>query len=200
MQRKYIYTGLGVLAALIVIYRLFFYSSNEGNFEILTEVKKGQFKVEITSSGELQALNSIEILGPIEARRYRIGNFTIETMVDEGTVVKKGDFIAALDKTELFGRLEDRRLDLEQTRAAYEQTQLDTSLVLRLERDNLINLDYEVGAKKLVLDQSQYEPPAIIKQNEYNYQKAIRDLQQAQERYRLKSLQEKARMVEVSAR
>lgn len=200
MQRKYIYTGIGVFAALIVLYLLFFSSGKEGNFEILSEVKKGQFKVEITSSGELQALNSVEILGPIEARRYRIGNFTIETMVDEGTVVKKGDFIASLDKTELFGRMEDRRLDLEQTMATFEQTQLDTSLVLRLERDNLINLEYEVGAKKLVLDQSQYEPPAIIKQNEYNYQKAIRDLQQAKERYRIKTLQEKARMVEVSAR
>jgi multidrug resistance efflux pump len=200
MQRKNIYIGLGIFIGLIALYWLFFSSGKEEGFEILSEVKKGQFKVEITSSGELQALNSIEILGPIEARRYRIGNFTIETMVDEGTVVKKGDFIASLDKTELFGRLEDRRLDLEQTRAAFEQTQLDTSLVLRLERDNLINLDYEVGAKKLVLNQSQYEPPAIIKQNEYNYQKAIRDLQQAKERYRIKTLQEKARMVEVGAR
>ena len=200
MQKKYIYIGLGIFAALIVMYWFFFSTGKEGGFEILSEVKKGQFKVEITSSGELQALNSIEILGPIEARRYRVGNFTIETMVDEGTVVKKGDFIASLDKTELFGRLEDRRLDLEQERASFEQTQLDTSLVLRLERDNLINLDYEVGAKKLVLEQSQYEPPAIIKQNEYNYQKAIRDLQQANERYRIKTLQEKARMVEVSAR
>ncbi|MCR9016069.1 efflux RND transporter periplasmic adaptor subunit [Aquiflexum gelatinilyticum] len=200
MQKKNIYIGLGIFVGLIALYWLFFSSGKKEGFEILSEVKKGQFKVEITSSGELQALNSIEILGPIEARRYRIGNFTIETMVDEGTVVKKGDFIASLDKTELFGRLEDRRLDLEQTRAAFEQTQLDTSLVLRLERDNLINLDYEVGAKKLVLDQSQYEPPAIIKQNEYNYQKAIRDLQQAKERYRIKTLQEKARMVEVSAR
>jgi len=200
MQKKYIYIGLGVFAALIAIYWVFFSKGEEAGFEILSEAKKGQFKVEITSSGELQALNSIEILGPIEARRYRIGNFTIETMVDEGTVVKKGDFIASLDKTELFGRLEDRRLDLEQTSASFEQTRLDTSLVLRLERDNLINLDYEVGAKKLVLDQSQYEPPAIIKQNEYNHQKAIRDLQQANERYRIKTLQEKARMVEVSAR
>lgn len=200
MQMKYIYISLGVFAALTVVYWIFFSTGKEAGYEILSEVKKGQFKVEITSSGELQALNSIEILGPIEARRYRIGNFTIETMVDEGTVVKKGDFIASLDKTELFGRMEDRRLDLEQTLATFDQTQLDTALVLRLERDNLINLEYEVGAKKLVLDQSQYEPPAIIKQNEYNYQKAIRDLQQAKERYRIKSLQEKARMVEVSAR
>jgi HlyD family secretion protein len=200
MQKKYIYIGLGVVAALLVVYWIFFSSGKEAGFEILSEAKKGQFKVEITSSGELQALNSIEILGPVEARRYRIGNFTIDNMVDEGTVVKKGDFIASLDKTELFGRMEDRRLDLEQTMATFDQTRLDTALVLRLERDNLINLEYEVGAKKLVLDQSQYEPPAIIKQNEYNYQKAIRDLEQAKERYRIKSLQEKARMVEVSAR
>ncbi|MCL6261611.1 efflux RND transporter periplasmic adaptor subunit [Aquiflexum sp. TKW24L] len=200
MKKQNIYIGLGILVSLILVYWLFFSSGTEGNFEILAEVKKGQFKVEITSSGELQALNSIQILGPVEARRYRIGNFTIETMVDEGTVVKKGDFIASLDKTELFGRMEDRRLDLEQTMATFDQTRLDTSLVLRLERDNLINLEYEVGAKKLVLDQSQYEPPAIIKQNEYNHQKAIRDLEQAKERYRIKSLQEKARMVEVSAK
>jgi multidrug efflux pump subunit AcrA (membrane-fusion protein) len=200
MQKKYIYIGIGVTVALIAVYWLFLSPGKEGNFEILSETKKGLFKVEIASSGELQALNSIEILGPIEARRYRIGNFTIDNMVDEGTVVKKGDFIASLDKTELFGRMEDRRLDLEQTMATFDQTRLDTALVLRLERDNLINLEYEVGAKKLVLDQSQYEPPAIIKQNEYNYQKAIRDLEQAKERYRIKSLQEKARMVEVSAR
>jgi hypothetical protein len=96
--------------------------------------------------------------------------------------------------------LEDRRIDLEQNKALYEQTQLDTSLVLRQERDNLINMEYEVGAMKLILDQSQYEPPAIIKQNEYNYEKAKRDLEQAKERYRIKTLQEKARMVEVSAR
>jgi HlyD family secretion protein len=200
MKKKNIYIGLGILVTLILVYWLFFSPRKDTNFEIISDVKRGQFKVEITSSGELQALNSIQILGPVEARRYRIGNFTIETMVDEGTVVKKGDFIASLDKTELFGRMEDRRLDLEQAMATFEQTRLDTSLVLRLERDNLINLDYEVGAKKLVLDQSQYEPPAIIKQNEYNYQKAIRDLEQANERYRIKSLQEKARMAEVLAR
>ena len=73
MQKKYIYIGLGVFAALIAMYWVFFSKGEEAGFEILSEAKKGQFKVEITSSGELQALNSIEILGPIEARRYRIG-------------------------------------------------------------------------------------------------------------------------------
>lgn len=200
MQKKPIYIGIAIVLSLLAIFYFFSRGGVEQGFEIMGKVNQGDFKVEITTSGELQALNSVEILGPAEARRYRVGNITIESMVDEGTIVKQGDFIASLDKTELFGRLEDRKIDLEQNKAAYEQIQLDTSLVLRQERDNLINMEYEVGAMKLVLDQSQYEPPAIIKQNEYNYEKAKRDLSQAKERYRIKTLQEKARMVEVSAR
>lgn len=199
MQKKPIYIGIAIILSLLAIFYFFSRGGVEQGFEIMGKVNQGDFKVEITTSGELQALNSVEILGPTEARRYRVGNITIESMVDEGTIVKQGDFIASLDKTELFGRLEDRKIDLEQNKAAYEQTQLDTSLVLRQERDNLINMEYEVGAMKLVLDQSQYEPPAIIKQNEYNYEKTKRDLSQAKERYRIKTLQEKARMVEVSA-
>ena len=200
MQKKTIYIIIGVIASLGLIFYFFSRGGTDDGFDIIAKVEKGEFRVEITTSGELQALNSVEILGPAEARRYRVGNMTIESMVDEGTVVKQGDFIASLDKTELFGRLEDRKIDLEQTKALYEQTQLDTSLVLRQERDNLINLEYEVGAVKLVLDQSEFEPPAIIKQNEYNYEKAKRDLEQAKERYRIKTMQEKARMVEVAAR
>lgn len=200
MQKKNIYIVIGVLTSFALIFYFFSRGGAEDGFDIISKVKKGDFRVEITTSGELQALNSVEILGPVEARRYRVGNMTIESMVEEGTVVKQGDFIASLDKTELFGRLEDRRIDLEQTKALYEQTQLDTSLVLRQERDNLINLEYEVGAVKLVLEQSEFEPPAIIKQNEYNYEKAQRDFQQAKERYRIKTMQERARMVEVGAR
>ncbi|SMD43258.1 Multidrug efflux pump subunit AcrA (membrane-fusion protein) [Aquiflexum balticum DSM 16537] len=200
MQKKPIYIGIAIVLSLLAIFYFFSRGGVEEGFEIMAKVNQGDFRVEITTSGELQALNSVEILGPSEARRYRVGNITIESMVDEGTIVKQGDFIASLDRTELFGRLEDRRIDLEQNKALYEQTQLDTSLVLRQERDNLINMEYEVGAMKLILDQSQYEPPAIIKQNEYNYEKAKRDLEQAKERYRIKTLQEKARMVEVSAR
>lgn len=200
MRNKNLYYIFAGVIILIIIYLAFRPSSSSDGRDILAEVQRGKFKVEITTSGELQALNSIQVMGPSEARRFRVGNFTIEEMVDEGTVVKKGEFIAALDKTELFGRLEDKRLDLEQTQALFEQTQLDTSLVLRQERDNIINLEYEVEERKLILEQSQFEPPAIIRQNENNVEKAKRDLQQALDRYRIKSMQERARMAEVSAK
>jgi len=77
---------------------------------------------------------------------------------------------------------------------------LDTSLNLRVERDNILNQEYIVQEQELILEQSQFEPPAIIKQNEYNVEKAKRELDQARERYRIKSLQEKARMMEIAAK
>lgn len=200
MNKKVIFIITGIIASLALLWYFFSKGGVDDGFEIISKVKQGDFRVEITTSGELQALNSVEILGPTDARRYRIGSMTIESMVEEGTVVNQGDFIASLDRTELFGRLEDKRIDLEQSKALYEQIQLDTSLVLRQERDNLINLEYEVGAMKLVVDQSEFEPPAIIKQNEYAYERAQRDFDQAKERYRIKTMQERARMVEVAAR
>ncbi|MCH7413765.1 efflux RND transporter periplasmic adaptor subunit [Belliella sp. R4-6] len=200
MKNKKVYIILAIVfVVMIFVWRFFSVSTGEG-FDIMADVRKGDFRVEITSSGELEALNSVEVLGPLEARRFRVNNITIESMVDEGTVVSQGDLIAELDKSELFGRIEDRRLDLEQSRAQYEQIQLDTSLVLRQERDNITNLEYIVEERKLVVEQSQFEPPAIVKQNEYNVEKAQRDLEQARDRYRVKILQEKARMVEVAAR
>lgn len=200
MKRNLIYVVLGSLLVIGALY--FFFASGSTGMEnnILATVEKGEFRVEITTSGELEALRSVQVFGPAEARRFRIGSFTIDKMVDEGTVVEKGDFICSIDKTELFGRLEDRRLDLEQTKAQYEQIQLDTSLNLRVERDNILNQEYIVQEQELILEQSQFEPPAIIKQNEYNVEKAIRELDQAKERYRIKTLQEKARMMEIAAK
>ncbi|SNS66948.1 Multidrug resistance efflux pump [Belliella buryatensis] len=200
MKNKKTYIGIAIAIVLVFVVWRFFSGTVGDSFDIFADVKQGSFRVEITSSGELEALNSVEILGPLEARRFRVNNITIESMVDEGTIVKQGDVIAELDKSELFGRLDDKRIDLEQSRAQYEQIQLDTSLVLRQERDNISNLEYNVQERKLVLEQSQFEPPAIIKQNEYNLEKAERDLDQARERYRVKRLQERARMVEISAR
>jgi len=200
MKRNLIYVAIGSILVIGALY--FFFGSGSTGVEnnILATVEQGEFRIEITTSGELEALRSVQVFGPAEARRFRIGSFTIDKMVDEGTVVQKGDFICSIDKTELFGRLEDRKLDLEQTKAQYEQIQLDTSLNLRIERDNILNQKYIVQEQELILEQSQFEPPAIIKQNEYNVEKAIRELDQAQERYRIKTLQEKARMTEIAAK
>lgn len=199
MKKKiFIAGGIGILFV-ILLYVVFSNKNIGEGSDIVVAAKKGNFKVEITTSGELKALRSMQVMGPSRAREFRVNQLKVERIVDEGTVVKKGDFIASLDKSELFGRVSDAESNLEQVKSQFEQAKLDTALSLRQERNSLLNLEYSVEEQKLILDQSIYEPPATVKQYEYNLEKAKRDLRQAQENYKIKYSQALAKMAEVSA-
>lgn len=193
MKYKYWIIGLAAIAVLALFY--FFSASNSPmTGGIIVPVEKGEFVVDITTTGELEAKNSVEILGPQGTRNFRIWNMTIQDLVDEGTIVKKGDYVAALDPSELTNNIKDAQLELEKTESQFIQTKLDTSLEMRKSRDELINLAYSVDERQLVLDQSQYEPPATVRQAEIDLEKAKRALQQAKENYKIKKQQNVAKM------
>ncbi|WP_460543518.1 efflux RND transporter periplasmic adaptor subunit [Echinicola sediminis] len=200
MKKNLIFVAAGSIVAIFILYFIFSPTASGDGADVIVPVKKGKFAVEIATTGELKALRSVQIMGPTRAREFRVYQLTIEKMVEEGTVVKEGDFIASVDKSELFGKLSDGQNNLDSEMAQYEQAKLDTALTLRQERDNILNMEYNVEQKKLVLEQSQYEPPATIKQNEYDLEKAERDLNQARENYKIKYNQALAKMTERTAR
>lgn len=198
-MKKKLLIGAGVAVALLVVF--YFVSGNKSGeaADILAAVKRGPFKVEIETTGELEAKNSVKILGPQQLREFRIWTVTIQDIIAEGTVVKKGDWIATLNRSEFQGRYNDKQIELEKANSRYIQTQLDTTLQMRQSRDELVNLKYAQQEKKIVLEQSKFEPPATIKQNEIELDKAIRGYEQAQENYKIKKKQNIEKMREVSA-
>jgi len=198
-MKKYTLIIVGALAVVAVLFFTFKGSSKSEVNEIIVPVKAGKFVVDITTTGELEAKNSVKIQGPTRLREFRIYNVTINDIVPEGTVVTKGEWIANLDRSEFNTKLQDQQIELEQAQSQYIQTQLDTALQMRQARDELINLEYGVEEAELVLEQSAYEPPATVKQNEINLDKAIRSLQQAKDNYIIKLEQNKAKMADVAA-
>lgn len=198
MKRKLI-IGVGVVIVLLIAYLVVSGNRKSDATDILATVKQGKFKIEIETTGELEAKNSVNILGPTSIRDFQIWQLTIQNIVDEGTVVKKGDWVANLDRSEFQGKLNERQIELEKANSKFTQTQLDTTLQMRQSRDELINLKYEVTEKEIVLQQSKFEPPATIKQNEINYDKAVRAYQQAVENYKIKKNQNVEKMREVAA-
>jgi len=196
MNKKIIPIVLIAVAAIVVIY--FLTSASEDMSEgVVAKVEKGEFVVDITTTGELEAKNSVQILGPQGTRNYRIWNMTIQDIIDEGTFVNKGDYVAKLDPSELTNKIKDSQLELEKIESQYIQTKLDTTLDMRKARDELINLSYAVDEMQLKLDQSQYEPPATIRQAEIDLEKAQRAYEQAKENYKIKREQNIAKMQEV---
>jgi multidrug resistance efflux pump len=172
---------------------------NKDASEILVSVEQGLFQVDVETTGELEAKNSVKIYGPRKLREYRIHQVKIDQIVEEGTEVAKGEWIATLDRSELMNKIQDAQLEVDREMSQFTQTKLDTTLQMRQSRDELINLKYGIEEKQIVLDQSQYEPPATIKQAEINLDKARRAYTQAKENYSIKEEQNTAKMQEVTA-
>ncbi len=198
MKRKLLLTT-GVAAALIVLYSVFRSGDTGELASIMAAVRQGEFRVEIETTGELEAKNSVKILGPQSLRNFQIWQVTIQDIIAEGTVVKKGDWVATLDRSEFQNKFNAKQIELDKASSKYNQTQLDTTLQLRQSRDELINLEYAVEEKAIVLEQSKFEPPATIKQAEINMDKAKRAYDQALENYKIKKKQNMEKMREVAA-
>jgi HlyD family secretion protein len=199
MKRKPLLIAAGLAIVLIAVFFVIGGNKTGESADILATVKKGPFKVEIETTGELEAKNSVKILGPSALREFRIWEVTIQAIVDEGTVIKKGDWVATLDRSEFQNRFNEKQIELEKANSKFVQIQLDTTLQLRQSRDELINLQYAVDEKDIIFQQSKFEPPATIKQNEMNLDKAKRAYEQALENYKIKKNQNIEKMREVSA-
>ena len=197
MKRKLIIAA-GILVTLIAGYLIIQSRKASEGLEIVTDVKHGKFKVEIETTGELEAKNSVIILGPQTLRNFQIWQVVIQSIVDEGTVVKKGDWVATLDRSEFQTKFTAKQIELDKASSKFNQVQLDTTLLMRTSRDELVNLKYATEEADIVLQQSKFEPPATIKQAEINKDKAKRAYEQAVENYKIKKRQNIEKMREVS--
>jgi len=196
-SRKYLLIFAGILIAAIVIYMII----PKGNKEqqIIAKVKKGTFPIEVSVTGELVAKSSEKIFGPQCLRQIGVWQVKIQDIIPDGTVVDSGQYVAALDRTEISNKIKDEETNTEKLESQLTKTRLDTSLDLRSARDELINLKYSLEEKKIILEQSKYEPPATIRQVEIELDKATRALDQAEKNYKLKYEKAVANMQEVNA-
>lgn len=197
MNWKLIAGSLPVIALFLF---LFFKSRSGGPATELTVTPQyGTFQIDIVTTGELEAKSSVDVLGPTGLRSIQIYQINIDDIVPEGSLVKKSDYIATLDNSQLIEKVKSEQNDLEQSLSEYTQVKLDTALELRAARDELINLEYAVEEKKLIVEQSTYEPPATIKQASIDLEKAKRELEQARSNYQLKYNKAVAQMQEATA-
>ena len=194
LKNKKLIIILSVAATLVLLF-VFWGKEEQGN-EIEVPVKQGKFEVSVISTGELEAENSENIYGPPGLRKIRVYNVKITDLVPEGTIVDSGAYVATLDRTEATGKLKDVEANVEEAESNFIKVQLDTTLELRKLRDDLINKKFELEDKKINLEQSQYEPPAIIRQAEIALDKVQRDYDQSLKSYKLKVRQARVKMKE----
>ena len=188
---------LGTFVLLLLAVWLFNQSEATNFIDLYTTPRVGSFEVDVTTTGELRAKNSVEIRGPQGARDFRVNNMPIQRLVPEGSIVKKGDFVAELDRSEIMGKLQDAQLDVQSAESQVIQAQLDTTLTLSQARDNLVNLRFALEERQIEVDQSRYESPAVQRQAEIELDRANRQLTQETKNYQTKVKQSEAQLREV---
>jgi len=201
MKRKNILIIIISIIVFIVVVWYFSSPDESVNQTISVEVSSGKFVIDVTTTGELEARSSEDILGPnpMRLRNARIFQYRIEDIIPDGTVVDSGQWIATLDRSDLENKVKDQELEVEQLQTQYVKSQLDTTMTLRNARDELVNLRYAVEEKKIIVDQSIYEPPATQRQVKIDLEKTERTYNQALENYSLKYQKAMADMKEVEA-
>lgn len=196
MQKR----NLLIIAVVLLVIFLgwYFMPSSKSNNAIITTVNSGEFVISVTTTGELDAKNSTEINGPRNLQSVEIwSDLKLENIVEEGTVVDSGDYIASLDKTVILNKLKDIDSNLDKLNSQITTLKLDSALTLRAARDNLVNLQYASEEAKLEVENSKFEPPVTQRKAEITYEKSLRSLEQTKENYILKKNKEETSIQEV---
>jgi len=120
---------------------------------------------------------------------FHMVDFKISDIVPEGTVVKKGDYIATLDRTSYDNTLKDAIETLTTLQNSIELKILDTAMSLTTLRDEIKNQKYAVEEVRIEVEQSKYEPPATLRKAQLKLNKEQRALEQKLKSYQLREIQ-----------
>ena len=185
MKKTLYTTSIVIAAAFILLFALNRIGPKRTTYEFYTKVQKGKFEISIISAGELLAEKSVDIKGPEIAmgRDIRFFNIKIQDLIPEGTVVKEGDYIATLDRTDLNNSLKDAQDLLTTRQTNLDMKLLDSAVVLNDLRDGIKNQRFIVQEAAMTLHNSKYEPPTTIRQAEIELDKSQRSLEQSQRSY-----------------
>lgn len=196
MKKTVVIIGAVAVAAIIALIMIGKAAKKKDLANLYVEVKHGQFEIVVSTTGELQAENSMDITGPdfTQSRQIRAAEIKITDLVPEGTQVKKGDYVCTLDRTTFDNTLKDELERLTTQEANLEVKMLDTAVTLSDLRDNIKNLRFSVEEAEITLEQSKFEPPTTIRQAEISLDKAKRSLDQAIKGYSLKVEQARSDM------
>jgi len=173
---------------------LFFYfrSGETDPNQVTTQVTRGTFSSLIFSSGQLESekSESIQIPEKLKDRNLRIWELTITQMLEEGTLVDSGDYVATLDHKAVEEQIKLAQDEMDKTLSEFEDSKIDSNLNLSNQRDIIVNAKLDLEEKKIIMSESVYESPSNQKKTAMDFDKAKRKLEQEQKAYGLKKKQE----------
>jgi len=174
---------MNVFKVLFIVSALLFVSCSKSEKEGTYEIKHGEFKASIIESGELLAVNAVSVNMP--AIGYKYGwNFKIIDLVDNGTIVKKGDNIAKIDQASIRKKIIDMETKYDLELATLSKLKIEQDIQAKNLETKLEEEQASFELKQLEVETFKFESPQKRKikelefeQVEINRQKALKDIE-----------------------
>ncbi len=155
------------------------------------DAEAGEFIIDLNTQGEIDALNSTSVSAPRFRRRMPL---QIIDMAEEGTIVKKDDFLLQLDNSDAQNRLDEAKDELANANAQLESEKATIASNMAQLESQLERETYNFEQAKLSLKMMQFEAEAKKQEYGLNMKKAEVDLRQAEEKIVAQKIIDRATM------
>lgn len=138
------------------------------------KVKRGNLEIVINCKGEVKGEKYTEINLPDEIcnQELRIYQLKIVDVILEGKAVRKGDYIAKVDESQIMNLMRTRMQEKEKNDADLRNATIDSTVNLSNKRQDITNALLDLEYQKIDLEQSKYESEAYQRKTRMSYQKA----------------------------
>ncbi len=165
IKRKHIYWGVGVLIFIVFLAKLIF-GDNTSSFRTQADrltvgtVTEGFFNDYITVIGQVEPIATIYL----DAEE---GGRVDERLIEEGTMVKKGDVILRLENRQLYQTILNSEAALAEKENYLRNTQINFETELIQSKRNILDSEYRLTRKKRSFEQNQslYNEGLIAKED-----------------------------------
>ncbi|MBN1820402.1 MAG: HlyD family efflux transporter periplasmic adaptor subunit [Prolixibacteraceae bacterium] len=184
---------IGIIAIIVIVIIVFRISFPQDNSEVYI-VKRENFEEVLNYKGEINSAAQVEINLPEilqDSRQLRIFQIRIADIIKEGTDVKKGDYIARLDQSEIMSQMLNVSQKLETKEADLKNAVIDSTVKLTQLRQEISDALLDLEYNKIDLEQSVYESEAYQRKVRMNYQKAEIAINNKKRDYKLEKNKQK---------
>jgi len=198
-MKKSIVYGISIIAIAALAYFFLKPGTTASSSNLYATAKQSNFLVSVSATGELKAKKSTQIRGPQGMRSAQIYNTTIKDIIPEGTLVKKGDYVASLDKSELATKIQNVQTEIEKENTKLEQIKIDTAIQMKGIRDQIADQEFNMAQERLEIERNKYEPQMVIDQSKLKLKNSERSMDQLRNKADLMVIQSEAKVREIEA-
>ncbi|MCE5252233.1 efflux RND transporter periplasmic adaptor subunit [bacterium] len=195
LLKKRIVMVIGPIVFILGIILIFQVKSSASSVALFN-VKRGEFVIDIQERGELNSSSSVTVSVP--DRVY--GDVRIVRVVEDGAMVKEGDFLVQFDTSEAERTVTDRQNELDNALAELASTKASIESNMKQLDSSYKTQQYSYEQAKLRFEQMKYEAESKRREQELNFKKADLALQQAQEKIESQKVIDQANIAKAEVR